>query len=71
MAPLEALKIKIGPFIFRRLKQDVAKELPKKTEQILYCSLDAEQKKLYQETLQNHYIDLKEKIRGDGFNKSR
>ena len=33
------LSAKIRPFILRRLKQDVAKELPERTEQVLYIDL--------------------------------
>lgn len=37
----------IGPFILRRLKQDVLKELPDKLETIIYSRFDQEQKELY------------------------
>ena len=42
------LSSKLNPFILRRLKKEVAKELPDKTEQILYVELSDEQKKLYE-----------------------
>ena len=44
----------IRPFILRRTKEQVAKDLPEKTEQTLWCDLDANQRKLYDE-LRNHY----------------
>ena len=36
-----------GPFILRRLKKDVLKELPDKLENIIYSRFDEEQKELY------------------------
>ncbi len=44
----ERLKRKIKPFILRRLKQDVLKDLPDKEENIVYSRLEGEQYKLYQ-----------------------
>ncbi|MFN5416222.1 MAG: SNF2-related protein [Flavobacteriia bacterium] len=41
------LQQKINPFILRRTKKQVAKELPEKTEMILYCEMDAEQRMVY------------------------
>lgn len=45
MARLRAM---IHPFILRRLKKDVLKELPEKQEEIVPVALSGEQKKLYQ-----------------------
>ena len=45
MARLRAM---IHPFILRRLKKDVLKELPEKQEEIVTVALSGEQKKLYQ-----------------------
>jgi superfamily II DNA or RNA helicase len=44
----------LRPFILRRTKAQVAKELPPKTEQTIYCDLDAKDKKLYHE-LRDYY----------------
>lgn len=41
------LQQKVAPFILRRTKKDVAKELPEKTEMILYCPMDETQRKVY------------------------
>lgn len=35
------------PFILRRTKEQVAKDLPEKTETILYCEMEEEQQKIY------------------------
>ncbi|KAJ3323514.1 hypothetical protein HDV06_001791 [Boothiomyces sp. JEL0866] len=37
----------ISPYMLRRMKVDVAQQLPKKSEQILFCKLTAVQKKKY------------------------
>lgn len=45
---MEQLKKMILPFILRRVKGDVLKELPDKMEQVVYSEMETEQKKLYQ-----------------------
>src|SRR6185369_13590258 len=44
----------LRPFILRRTKEQVARELPSKTEQTIYCEMEPPQRKLYNE-LRNHY----------------
>jgi superfamily II DNA or RNA helicase len=41
------LQSKIKPFILRRTKQQVAAELPEKTEMVLYCPMQDQQQKIY------------------------
>jgi len=41
------LQNKIKPFIMRRTKQQVATELPDKTEMVLHCEMQEEQRKIY------------------------
>jgi SNF2 family DNA or RNA helicase len=41
------LQQKVAPFILRRTKKQVATELPEKTEMVLYCPMDTEQRKIY------------------------
>ena len=47
---LEATELKniTGSFVLRRLKKDVAKELPQKIEQVIYCELAGGQKEFYE-----------------------
>lgn len=59
---LGRLKKLISPFVLRRLKQDVLKELPDKLEQVVYSSLEGEQKRLYGANA----LVLKEKLEGEG-----
>ena len=51
-AALEKLRHKIHPFILRRLKKDVAKDLPDKIVRIAYCSMSEEQQRLTNEVRQ-------------------
>ena len=44
----------LRPFILRRTKSQVARELPEKIEQTIVCPLEGEQRKLYDE-LKDHY----------------
>ncbi len=46
----------LRPFILRRTKQQVVQDLPEKTEQTLYCDMEADQRKIYDE-LRLHYRD--------------
>jgi SNF2 family DNA or RNA helicase len=41
------LQKKIKPFILRRTKKQVAKELPDKTEMVIYCEMGEEQRQIY------------------------
>ena len=44
----------VRPFVLRRTKNEVARDLPAKHEQTVYCDLDVKQRKLYNE-LRDHY----------------
>jgi superfamily II DNA or RNA helicase len=46
----------LKPFILRRTKAQVVKDLPEKTEQTLYCDMEAEQRRCYDQ-LRVHYRD--------------
>lgn len=68
---LNKLKRLVTPFILRRLKRDVLKELPPKTETVLYTKLDGEQKKLYLANLALIKKEITEKLNISGFNQNR
>lgn len=53
------LKKMIRPYILRRLKSDVLKELPDKIEKVMYSRMEDEQKKLYDANLQMLLSSLK------------
>ena len=61
---IESIKRKITPFILRRTKSEVLDDLPPKTEKIISCELNKEQRKLYDATC------LKAKTLLDGGSKS-
>jgi SNF2 family DNA or RNA helicase len=65
------LRRKIYPFILRRLKKDVLKELPSKIEQVLYVEMSDEQKKLYEQRRTYFYSFLKGQIDKEGIQKSQ
>lgn len=44
---VDKLRKLVQPFILRRMKKDVLKELPEKTETVLYAEMTQEQEKLY------------------------
>lgn len=55
----------------RRTKEQVATELPEKIENIIYCEMEKEQRKVY-DTFKNHYRDyLLNKIDENGVEKSQ
>ncbi|HVN04606.1 MAG TPA: DEAD/DEAH box helicase [Bryobacteraceae bacterium] len=61
----------LRPFILRRTKEQVARELPPKSEQTLFCEMEPAQRKLYDE-LRMHYRDsLLRKVAVDGLAKSK
>ena len=68
---LEELKRHVQPFILRRLKKDVIKELPPKIEVKLTAELTLGQKKLYAAYLSAAKGEIAEEIKDKGFNKSR
>jgi superfamily II DNA or RNA helicase len=60
----------LRPFILRRTKAQVARDLPEKLEQTIYCELEPPQRKLYDE-LRNHYRQaLLARIERDGMKKA-
>ncbi|MCD0487726.1 DEAD/DEAH box helicase [Pedobacter sp. MC2016-14] len=58
--PAKELQKKISPFILRRTKEQVAKELPDKTEMVIYCEMGTEQREVYEAEVQ----DIKDYIEG-------
>ncbi len=67
---LKDLNNHIRPFILRRVKKDVLKELPDKIEQKIVVDMTKEQKKIYLAYLQAIKGEIEEEISHKGFNKS-
>ncbi len=67
----EHLRKLLFPFILRRTKEQVAKDLPDKTETILYCEMEDEQRKIY-DAYRNDYRDkILGTIESQGIQKSQ
>ncbi len=67
---IEELRKKIYPFILRRIKKDVLKDLPDKIEKVMYVEMNPEQKNFYEERRMYYYNMVHENIRTQGFGKS-
>ncbi|MBE1555915.1 DEAD/DEAH box helicase [Sporosarcina limicola] len=61
----------VKPFILRRLKKDVLKELPDKIETVHYSELQTEQKELYLGYLDKIRMETKESLATEGIGKGR
>jgi hypothetical protein len=62
---------KIHPFLLRRLKKDVAKELPDKIDRIAHCDMSAEQRRAYRDLLESTSRQLSDLVEAKGFARSR
>ena len=67
----QELSSALAPFILRRKKEDVAKDLPARTEQILECELGSKQRQLYDELKEHYRASLMSRIENQGLNKSK
>lgn len=67
----QRLRKRIHPFILRRVKTEVAKDLPPKTEVVTWVDMDAGQAALYKEVLEESRRKVYDSIDKIGFAKSR
>ena len=70
-AVLARLKRKISPFILRRLKKTVAKDLPDKIIKVSYCPMSDDSQREYTKALAGARTMAGDMIQAKGFNKSR
>jgi SNF2 family DNA or RNA helicase len=70
-AQRELLAQALRPFILRRTKAQVAKDLPAKVEQTLFCQLEAAQRALYDELRDHYRRTLLDRIETEGLEKSK
>ena len=68
---LSRLKRKITPFILRRLKKTVAKDLPDKIVKVSYCPMCDESQREYVKALQATRTLAGDMIKAKGFNRSK
>src|SRR5690606_4270763 len=64
---IRALQKLTAPFILRRTKEQVATDLPEKTETILWCEMNADQKMAYDTIKENIKSSLFLEIKDKGF----
>ncbi|MBY0525559.1 MAG: DEAD/DEAH box helicase [Gemmataceae bacterium] len=69
-ASREVLAKALRPFILRRTKEQVAKDLPAKTEQTIYCELEPAQRKSYDELRRHFQQALLAEVDRNGIRKS-
>ncbi len=67
----EHLRKLIYPFLLRRTKEQVAKDLPDKTEITLYCEMEAPQRKIYDGFKNMYRAKILGSIEEQGMDKSR
>lgn len=65
------LRRKLHPFLLRRLKKDVAKDLPARIDRIAHCTLSADQQLVYKELLAASRQRLSDLVSSQGFNRAR
>lgn len=66
---LEMLKKKVSPFILRRMKEDVLKDLPPVSEILYHCNLTDTQKELYHSYAASAKEELSRLVKKEGFDK--
>ncbi len=67
----EHLKKLLYPFILRRTKEQVARDLPEKTETILFCEMEDEQRKIYDAYRNDYRNKILGVINEQGIDKSQ
>ena len=65
------LRRKLQPFLMRRLKTEVAQDLPPRIERIAACTLSADQKSVYRHLIDSSRNKLTDLVARQGFQKSR
>ncbi len=70
-AAQDRLARRLRPFILRRLKKEVAADLPEKLEQVAWCELTDEQGAIYQQILQASRAEVMEAVGDQGLARSR
>lgn len=68
---IKALQKLTGPFILRRTKEQVATDLPEKTETVLWCEMNNEQKFAYESIKENIKSSLFLEIKDKGFSSGK
>jgi SNF2 family DNA or RNA helicase len=67
----DELQKTIKPFLLRRTKEEVAKELPPITEKVIYCEMTEKQSNVYEEVKSEYRNAILKVVEEDGLNKNR
>ena len=70
-AALQRLSALIAPFVLRRMKKDVLKELPPKFESRMSCEMTEDQKKVYLAQLALARREVREELEANGLERGR
>jgi len=70
-AALMLLRARVQPLVLRRLKADVAKELPPKIESVVRCEMSAAQRALYEHVAGELRESVRQKIESVGIERAR
>ena len=65
------LRRKLHPFLLRRLKRHVAKDLPEKINKVAFCSLTTDQRMVYEEILKASRRKISDLVAARGFPRAR
>ncbi len=68
---LNSLKKLVSPFILRRTKEQVAKELPNKIESIIWCTMTSEQQQLYNQVRDHYRFSILQAVETKGLQGSK
>lgn len=68
---LKRMQKKIAPFILRRKKEEVAKDLPERIDQVVWVEMNEEQRRFYDRFLASVKGNLIKKVQADGVGKHR
>ena len=70
-ATMARLARRVRPFLLRRLKRDVAADLPERLEQVSFCELTEEQASIYEQLLSATRREVEQAVGAQGLAKSR
>ncbi len=65
------LSRRLRPFILRRLKREVAADLPEKIEQVSFCEMTADQRAVYQQVIEASRKEVLDAVGAQGLARSR
>lgn len=68
---VERLRERVAPFVLRRLKKEVATELPPKTEILLHAKMSDDQERFYRELEEKERLGVMSMLDSEGLERSR